>query len=111
MPGGEGSNVPLSLHDFKSSFDKKFRTSGDIMDECLPPIDNCDGDDSSTTIVEGDGVRRRKVIRAAKETLDKGKNLFTFTRNKLLHIFSFFFLLFTLKLETTLKFIVVKLIK
>ncbi|KAK0174148.1 hypothetical protein PV328_007257 [Microctonus aethiopoides] len=66
MPGGEGAtNTPINFNDIRLS-------SSDIGcgDECAN--NNPDGEgDATMTVASGDGIRRRKVIRAAKETLDK----------------------------------------
>lgn len=68
MPGGEGAtNIPINFNDIRLS-------SSDIGcgDECAN--NNPDGEgDATMTVASGDGIRRRKVIRAAKETLDKGE--------------------------------------
>ncbi|CAK9829084.1 Ano8 [Anthophora retusa] len=68
MPGGEGS--PINLLDHRAS-----TTSG----ECA----NSDEDEKTTgtvsstmtNVLAGEGLRRRKVIHAAKETLDKASRL------------------------------------
>lgn len=60
MSGGEGSstnNVPTNSND---ETDKTHEYS------------NCDKHRTTMTIM-GDGTRRRKVMHAAKETLDKGE--------------------------------------
>lgn len=64
MPGGAGSNAPINFTDV--------RLPSSCGDECVA-TNNADGEGDPMTVVTGDGVRRRKVIRAAKETLDKGK--------------------------------------
>lgn len=71
MPGGAGS--PINLLDHRASTtstecansDEDERTTG-----TLPSM--------MTTVLAGDGLRRRKVIHAAKETLDKGESAATF---------------------------------
>lgn len=80
MPGGEGSPINLLDHHHRASTAATTSTT----DECA------NGDDvrtaSSTTstgatftsamtsALAGDGLRRRKVIHAARETLDKGES-------------------------------------
>ncbi|PBC32858.1 Anoctamin-8 [Apis cerana cerana] len=71
MPGGEGS--PINLLDHRAS-----TTSGECAnsDEDERTTDNVSS--TMTTVLAGDGLRRRKVIHAAKETFDKGNvNKFT----------------------------------
>ncbi|KAK0169080.1 hypothetical protein PV327_002826 [Microctonus hyperodae] len=70
MPGGEGAtNTPINFNDIRLS------SSGiGCGDECAN--NNPDGEgDATMTVASGDGIRRRKVIRAAKETLDKASRL------------------------------------
>ncbi|XP_011313499.1 anoctamin-8 isoform X2 [Fopius arisanus] len=66
MPGGEGSNSPMNFNDVPTSITKSVISD----DEC----GRCDDSEGDTAIL-GDGVRRRKVIRAAKETFDKASRL------------------------------------
>uniref|UniRef100_A0A0C9QA67 Anoctamin n=1 Tax=Fopius arisanus TaxID=64838 RepID=A0A0C9QA67_9HYME len=66
MPGGEGSNSPMNFNDVATSITKSVISD----DEC----GRCDDSEGDTAIL-GDGVRRRKVIRAAKETFDKASRL------------------------------------
>ena len=63
MPGGEGSPAAT---DRINSDNENFGTN-----ECAVS----DNDKASMTVT-GDGLRRRKVIHAAKETLDKGESIF-----------------------------------
>ncbi|XP_043783977.1 anoctamin-8 isoform X7 [Apis laboriosa] len=68
MPGGEGS--PINLLDHRAS-----TTSGECAnsDEDERTTDNVSS--TMTTVLAGDGLRRRKVIHAAKETFDKASRL------------------------------------
>ncbi|XP_076622385.1 anoctamin 8 white walker isoform X3 [Colletes latitarsis] len=68
MPGGEGS--PINLLDHRAS-----TTSGECAnsDEDERTTDTVSS--TMTTALAGDGLRRRKVIHAAKETLDKASRL------------------------------------
>lgn len=80
MPGGEGSPINLLDHHHHHRASTAASTSTSTTDECA------NGDDvriaSSTTsftsamtsALAGDGLRRRKVIHAARETLDKGES-------------------------------------
>jgi len=80
MPGGEGSPINLLDHHHRAS---TAATSTSTTDECA------NGDDvrtasstntgttftsAMTSALAGDGLRRRKVIHAARETLDKGES-------------------------------------
>ncbi|XP_074094463.1 anoctamin 8 white walker isoform X2 [Cotesia typhae] len=87
MPGGEGSDTPFNLHPCVNANanvnvnqndnatdhnERRLHTDSDsVRNDSLCADDNY-GDNSMTI---GDGVRRRKVIRAAKETLDKASRL------------------------------------
>ena len=82
MPGGEGSNDPIDCNtDLRRAFkdtsytnDNNDRSASDDNPNTTNTTMNNDHDnDPVMTLVTGDGLRRRKVIRAAKETLDKGK--------------------------------------
>lgn len=91
MPGGEGSDTPFNLHPCVNANanvnvnqndnatdhnEGRLHTDSDsVRNDSLCADDNY-GDNSMTI---GDGVRRRKVIRAAKETLDKGKTFCLFS--------------------------------
>lgn len=81
MPGGEGSSINLLDHHHHHRASTAATTSA--TDECA------NGDDvktettstgatfntnTMTSALPGDGLRRRKVIHAARETLDKGKS-------------------------------------
>ncbi|XP_063988915.1 anoctamin-8 isoform X4 [Diachasmimorpha longicaudata] len=67
MPGGEGSNSPINFNDVATDLTKSIISD----DNCGTRCEESEGD--AMTI--GDGVRRRKVIRAAKETFDKASRL------------------------------------
>ncbi|XP_017885925.1 anoctamin-8-like isoform X2 [Ceratina calcarata] len=71
MPGGEGSPINL-LDQHRAS-----TTSGECASTSDDDEKTATGTVSSTmtTVFAGDGLRRRKVIHAAKETLDKASRL------------------------------------
>lgn len=70
MPGGEGSDSSInSLTNVNNNESRLPTASESVINNDSLCADDC-GDNAMTL---GDGVRRRKVIRAAKETLDKGK--------------------------------------
>lgn len=68
MPGGEGS--PINLLDHRTS-----TTSGECANSDEDERTTGTASSTMTTVLAGDGLRRRKVIHAAKETFDKGKFL------------------------------------
>ncbi|XP_034940351.1 anoctamin-8 isoform X2 [Chelonus insularis] len=69
MPGGEGSNTPINFSDVR------LPSGVTSADECAS-INNSDGGEGDAAMtITGDGIRRRKVIRAAKETFDKASRL------------------------------------
>ncbi|XP_057333098.1 anoctamin-8 isoform X3 [Microplitis mediator] len=72
MPGGEGSNSSInSLTNVNNNESRLPTASESVINNDSLCADDC-GDNAMTL---GDGVRRRKVIRAAKETLDKASRL------------------------------------
>ncbi|XP_076764027.1 anoctamin 8 white walker isoform X2 [Xylocopa sonorina] len=68
MPGGEGS--PINLLDHRAS-----TTSGECANSDDDERTTGTASSTMTTVLAGDGLRRRKVIHAAKETLDKASRL------------------------------------
>ncbi|XP_046141730.1 anoctamin-8 isoform X4 [Osmia bicornis bicornis] len=68
MPGGEGS--PINLLDHRTS-----TTSGECANSDEDERTTATASSTMTTVSGGDGLRRRKVIHAAKETLDKASRL------------------------------------
>lgn len=88
MPGGEGSYDPIDckMDSRTNETDgRKFTTAEDDLGSGVRGSennanngdnDNNENDPATGAAVTGDGLRRRKVIRAAKETLDKGKSHF-----------------------------------
>lgn len=77
MPGGEGSSINLLDHHHRASTAATTSTT----DECANGDDVKTGTSTGATFTStmtsalaGDGLRRRKVIHAARETLDKGKS-------------------------------------
>lgn len=86
MPGGEGSPINLlDHHHHHHRASAAATTSTSTTDECA----NCDDvrttassttstgatfTSAMTSALAGDGLRRRKVIHAARETLDKGES-------------------------------------
>lgn len=80
MPGGEGSSINLLDHHHHHRASTAATTSA--TDECANGDDVRTGTTSTgatftstmTSALAGDGLRRRKVIHAARETLDKGKS-------------------------------------
>ncbi|XP_076385497.1 anoctamin 8 white walker isoform X4 [Megachile rotundata] len=68
MPGGEGS--PINLLDHRTS-----TTSGECANSDEDERTTATVSSTMTTVSGGDGLRRRKVIHAAKETLDKASRL------------------------------------
>lgn len=79
MPGGEGSSINLLDHHHHHRASTAATTS--TTDECANGDDVKTGTSTGATFTStmtsalaGDGLRRRKVIHAARETLDKGKS-------------------------------------
>lgn len=79
MPGGEGSSINLLDHHHHHRASTAATTS--TTDECANGDDVKTGTSTGATFTNtmtsalpGDGLRRRKVIHAARETLDKGKS-------------------------------------
>lgn len=77
MPGGEGSSINLLDHHHRAST----TATTSATDECANGDDVRTGTSTGATFTStmtsalaGDGLRRRKVIHAARETLDKGKS-------------------------------------
>ncbi|XP_050481216.1 anoctamin-8-like isoform X8 [Bombus huntii] len=68
MPGGEGS--PINLLDHRTS-----TTSGECANSDEDERTTGTASSTMTTVLAGDGLRRRKVIHAAKETFDKASRL------------------------------------
>ncbi|XP_012165598.1 anoctamin-8-like isoform X9 [Bombus affinis] len=68
MPGGEGS--PINLLDHRTS-----TTSGECANSDEDERTTGTASSTMTTVLTGDGLRRRKVIHAAKETFDKASRL------------------------------------
>ncbi|XP_076248814.1 anoctamin 8 white walker isoform X2 [Calliopsis andreniformis] len=68
MPGGEGS--PINLLDHRASTTPGECANSDEDEKTTDTVSN-----TMTTVLAGDGLRRRKVIHAAKETLDKASRL------------------------------------
>ncbi|XP_076678994.1 anoctamin 8 white walker isoform X5 [Andrena cerasifolii] len=68
MPGGEGS--PINLLDHRASTTSGECANSDEDERTTDTVPN-----TMTTALAGDGLRRRKVIHAAKETLDKASRL------------------------------------
>lgn len=101
MPGGEGS--PINLLDHRAS-----TTSGECAnsDEDERTTDNVSS--TMTTVLAGDGLRRRKVIHAAKETFDKGKffeqSFLVYEAISKVEIIFSFFILFSLFIEMMVEF-------
>jgi len=94
MPGGEGSPINLLDHHHHHHHHQQHRrssttaaaadtTSTSTTDECANGDDVRTAASTATGVtfgstmasaLTGDGLRRRKVIHAAKETLDKGES-------------------------------------
>ncbi|EZA56929.1 hypothetical protein X777_02780 [Ooceraea biroi] len=90
MPGGEGSPINLLDHHHHQQHRRSSTATAAAAATSTSTTDECaNGDDvrtaASTTTgatfsstmasaLAGDGLRRRKVIHAAKETLDKGES-------------------------------------
>lgn len=90
MPGGEGSSINLLDHHHHHRASTAASTSTST-DECANGDDVKTGTGTGATFTStmtsalaGDGLRRRKVIHAARETLDKGKSGHVLLRRPLL---------------------------
>ncbi|XP_076169593.1 anoctamin 8 white walker isoform X3 [Ptiloglossa arizonensis] len=71
MPGGEGS--PINLLDHRASTTSGECANSDEDEKTTGTVSTVSS--TMTTALAGDGLRRRKVIHAAKETLDKASRL------------------------------------
>ncbi|XP_077271289.1 anoctamin 8 white walker isoform X2 [Temnothorax americanus] len=75
MPGGEGSPINLLDHQHHHRASTTATTSTSTADECANVDDVRTFASAMTSALAGDGLRRRKVIHAARETLDKASRL------------------------------------
>lgn len=67
MPGGAGSRDPIDPNNELSR-----RTASALYTDDVTAHDN-DSDEATMTMAGEGGLRRRKVIHAARETIDKGE--------------------------------------